>query len=154
MLQNSELPLDKQSDPMSDIEDIVVLKQNSSPRKSLTPPERFNSNIDSGGLREALKKFAKRTIHTSLPSLNSSPRSPDRHLIEIHEIPYQKVSLGSAETPQFMSSLQGKSFKAPNTAVSKRYDKFNEVETTGSDIEEKRFTPVRSLTNEEQISNI
>ncbi|CAG9311238.1 unnamed protein product [Blepharisma stoltei] len=153
LLQNSHLSIDKQAEPMSDIEDIVTLKQTSSPRKSLTPPERFNRNIDSGGLKEALKKFANsKPNRNSIPSISSSSSSPERHPIEIHEIPYQKVSLGSAETPQFTSSIQGRSFKASGN--SRRYDKISEIDTTSSDIEEKRFTPMKPLSNDEQINSL
>ncbi|OMJ73219.1 hypothetical protein SteCoe_28130 [Stentor coeruleus] len=127
--KNSSLPKERQSDPSSDIEELVYLKLQGTKSDQT---ESFFSNAEALDLPESSKKYQKKNI-SAFCSIGSSPKSPDnpKRIQRICNFPL----VFSAETPQFTTSIKGMTFSP---------DKIADIGDISSiDFEEKRCTPIK-----------
>lgn len=131
---NSQIPKEKQSDPSSDIEEIIYTKLNYHSKPDHN--ESFFSNIEGDYFIEAFKKYPKKNV-SHICSVNSSQSSPKFSKQGNKKINYPLTY--SAETPQFMTAVKGISFSPEGKA-----EKFQDLDEISSIYyEEKRCTPVK-----------
>ena len=132
---NSQIPKEKQSDPSSDIEELIYTKLNSHSKPDHN--ESFFSNIEGDYFIEAFKKYPKKNV-SHICSVNSSQSSPKFSKQQGNKKLNYPLTY-SAETPQFMTAVKGISFSPEGKA-----EKFQDLDEISSIYyEEKRCTPFK-----------